>query len=346
MKEETKLRVEQLKSSFSVEGMPLIKSNKFSDEEIQKMKSTSTSHESRWFHLAPNKRVWADDEIAEQIELFMSLNNVSEEQLQDKVNELYLKTPLENLDQEKKLFKSTIYNFIGISDEVSFNDDFWYRFGSAPYFIQENDPNKKLSEAKKLYGACGMREIFEDKFDKCLHLKYVDNKFIALFDKTWNDMKEKSEQKFKWASVSSPYNTMDELEENTTIKKIPEESKKFYHDKTKPLSERIKVFNKYGHKEAYIFTPQNIHLAKIFDLYFEQEFIDKYQTINCAEIIEWWVFTTLNDNRIHINKLNNYHKIVTLNRNYKPSKISIERLFNYHIENLFLEDVGSFTFDW
>lgn len=40
--------VEKLKSAFSVEGMPLIKSDKFSDELIAQLKKDSKAHVSHW----------------------------------------------------------------------------------------------------------------------------------------------------------------------------------------------------------------------------------------------------------------------------------------------------------
>ena len=55
--------VEKLKSAFSVEGMPLIKSDKFSDELIAQLKKDSKAHPSHWSHLGKNCKTWTDEEI-------------------------------------------------------------------------------------------------------------------------------------------------------------------------------------------------------------------------------------------------------------------------------------------
>ena len=44
-----KEKVKQLKNSFSVEGVPLIKSDRFTDEELAKMKKASSAHSSHWY---------------------------------------------------------------------------------------------------------------------------------------------------------------------------------------------------------------------------------------------------------------------------------------------------------
>lgn len=343
MTEELRIKVEQLKSSFTVEGVPLIHSDKFSPEVLQEIKQNSTCHPSHWF--GTTGRCWTDEEIAEQIDTLLSTTIIDEIKIIDILNSLMKKIPYENIDPEKEFIINQLHEILGWNNKVLPNKNFWKKFGSAPFFISENDSNKKLLTFRNLYGACGMNEIFgHDKFSNAYHLLNKISTFKSHFEKIWNENQKKIE--LSNTVFSSPFNSLDELEENVIVKNIKEEAKKFYLDNTKQFSERVKVFSKYGILKDFIFEPTDLNLNRIFQMYLENDDLDRNITIETPDIIEWWL-SYLRTHRCKLNWENPYHpQLNKTNRNRTPSEDTIKRLYRYYVGKLFLEGVGSFIFDW
>lgn len=304
------------------------------------MKKVSTCHSSHWLNI---NKVWTDEEIGEQINTMIESKTFSDTDLNDKIEELINSLPFENISTEKELFKSNLYKLVGWDILTPLNPVFWEKFGSAPFFISENDTNKKLLNFRKIYGACGMNEIFGSKFEDNCHLVHIINNALTYFNDKWEEKKKRKEIKTQF--FSSTFNSLDEIEENVVIKHVAEEAKKFYHDKSKVFEERVKVFTRYGKREDYIFHPKNRILDKIFKMYIEGE-NDRCSIIECDQIINWWV-KMLMYKRCKLNWSNPYHpELKQKNRNYKPSNAACDRLFKYYMEKMFLEEVGSFVFDW
>jgi L-rhamnose mutarotase len=339
MTEDISKKVEQLKNSFTVEGVPLIPC-RFSKEELEEMKKNSTCHSSHWMNI---NKVWTDEQIGEQINTMMASKTFGDTVLDDRIEDLMKSLPLENLSVEKETFKINLYKMVGWDVLTPLNPNFWARFGSAPFFISEKDNNKKLLTFRKLYGACGMNEIFGSKFEDNYRLVYKINNAIENFINLWEE--KNNIKKIKTKSFFSPFNSLEEIEENVVVKHIGEEAIKFYHDKTKIFEERVKVFTRHGVRKDFIFHPTDRNINKIFKLYSEDE-IDRNSIIECEQIISWWIEMQAYK-KSKLDWENPYHpKLKQSNRNYKPSDDACERLYKYYMEKLFLDEVGSFIFDW
>ena len=143
---------------------------------------------------------------------------------------------------------------------------------------------------------------------------------------------------------TSPWKDMNEMEEELSVKKIGAAAIEYYLDPTKPWSERLKVFNRYG-KEEGCYTPYDISLAKIFTKYMDNSYVDRHETFYCDNVIEWWI-DTLWDNRCKFVRTSYDMKLVKFRRNYEPSQQAIERLSRYYMEKSFLFGVSRSQFDW
>lgn len=330
-------KVKDVKNSFTVEGVPLIKSNRFTAEEYKAFK---TQHHG--WHLNPKEHTYSDEEIRDQVYTMMNQNVISKSTLKELYDSLSKDFKYQDLAAEKEIARQKIYQKLGWDKMTPINMEFWKCFGSAPFFI--SDTNKKLVKYQELYGAKGMNEIFDDRFEKTYHYYSVNN-YFQQFDSVWNSGKEIYD--LAHTTFTSPYNSVDEMEEELPVKKIKAAAENFYLDKTKDFEERLKAFDKYGDKETYIFRPQDVRLNKIFDIYFEQDYVQRHETVNCLSIIEWWI-DSLADERTHISYVNNkYHPdLESSERNYVASENSINRLRKYYIEKLILEKTATFEFDW
>jgi hypothetical protein len=107
------------------------------------------------------------------------------------------------------------------------------------------------------------------------------------------------------------------------------------------------VFNIHGESETYLFNPTDFRLAKIFEIYTEVYEPERHTDIECSEVIEFWI-QELKEKRCEIDySQNKYHPSLRREeRNYIPSSEAILRLKTFYLEKLFLEGIGSFTFDW
>ena len=338
-------KVEQLKNSFSVEGSLLIKSNRFTQEELDELfKNRGTTHESHFYHLKKNMKTYFDQEIADQIETMLNHIVFGEQDLIDKTNSFFNESPLVDLVSEKKIFTDKVYKLVGWDKFKPLDRKFWREFGSAPIGGLSKS-NAKLMKFKDKYGACAMEEIFGLKFSNTYFYTYAVQNIIDGFAGKWNEAIKLKKEKEK--VYSSPYKDLNDLEENVTVKKIKEESKNFYLDKTKDFKERVKVFSMHGKFEGSILQPSDSNLKKIFDIYGEKSYIDRHQKCDSVDIVEWWI-ENLSDGRCKIDySKNHFHPdLKESKRKYKPSKAVIDRLYRYYVEKLFLDGVGSFEWDW
>jgi hypothetical protein len=150
----------------------------------------------------------------------------------------------------------------------------------------------------------------------------------------------------------SPYQTLDELESNETVKNAVQAGKIFYLDKTKDLDERIEAFSKYGKKVTFIHHFTDLHLEKISECFLGLMHVERYQNIDCTEIVKWWVdrqygYKYLSSTRCFIRGDGFLRlKIETKPRNYTPSKEAYDRLYAYYLEKVFKEGVATFEMDW
>jgi len=318
-------KVEQLKKSFTVEGTPLFKSNHFTDEEIEKMKKESTCHESHWCGLEKPDKSWSDDEIATQIEVFFNTPNLDTIAFKKLVNKMLKSLPIINKNHELKVFTELLFGCLNWTNEKNGISEMWVKFGSAPID--------------------SMEIIFGGQFENKFHIFwYGVKRAIFEFDNYWDNEKRKKDLKEK--TFSSPYNSVDEIEENVVIKNVAEVAKQFYHDKTKDFEERVKVFTKYAKRNTFIFHPTDHDLDKIFKIYIENDFLERRQIIECEKVVNSWI-ESLMYKRCHLSWTNPYHPTLKQkNRNYKPSEKAIDRLYKYYMEKLFNDEVGSYEFDW
>ncbi len=275
--------------------------------------------------------------IDEQIDLIIGLTYRTDDEIktmESKILNKLLKNNVSKTDSLKFIIKelNTFFNI-----KTVFDLEFWKNFGSAPLYQKHENDKKK--------GGVGMDTIFGDKFDLCYsHIRDSINLTDSLFN-SYSKLLEKSQ--LQNINVKSKYNSLDDLEDNVVAKKIEAEANIFYKDKTKPMAERLLVFEKYGESENYIHQPEDIRLRKIFKMYGETGYVDKYQTVDCLDVINWWV-DELSEKRCKISyNENKYHpKIIKTKRKYTPSEESKNRLSAFYKTLLIEEGVARFTYDW
>lgn len=185
--EELKVKIQQVKSSFSVEGIPLIKSDRFTQEEYDAMIAKSDAHNSHFTHLKVGAKVWSDKVIGEQIRTFICQNQITERQLQKYVDSLYENCSYVDYDEDLKVFKASLYEKLGWDKLKPINSKFWGRFGSAPMSMVHN--HKNIGEVEKGYGAVGMDDIFGDAFNFSYHLVYGVGNILYGFKDGWDNKK-------------------------------------------------------------------------------------------------------------------------------------------------------------
>jgi hypothetical protein len=231
-----------------------------------------------------------------------------------------------------------ILNGLGLDQTGDLLD---FQFWSNIYNNYYNIPREKIKE--KL-----LKEFPELNFPKrgditlngteILHvLWYIHNNLEKILNnliEIYYSTKNKSRSKF---------NTLDELEENLTVKQVKNGgAKEFYLDETKPMSERVKAFNEYGGVNIYKYRPITKEIKDIFDWYYYTCCPNKMETILTASvIIDFWMVEIERCKTIKIDGI-----FEESERKYKPSKEALERLENYYLNKLMLEGVAKFTYDW
>lgn len=226
-------KVHQLKSSFTVEGTPLFKSDRFTEEEIAQMKKDSNCHSSHWYGFSKTSKVWTDEEIATQIEVFLLTPTMNETKFNDIIDKILKAIPLKDKVHERKVFKELLFGILGWTEEKNGISELWAKFGSAPSASDDKFHGNKLLEKYAVkYGACSMGTIFDGQFSDKFHVFWYGAKqAIQKFEEYWDEAKKMKDLKSE--VFTSPFKNLNDIEENVVMKKIPEVAKAFYLDKTK-----------------------------------------------------------------------------------------------------------------
>jgi len=283
----------------------------------------------------------SDEKIDKQIDILLNVTKRTPDEINAKESRVmsridYSKPEKEIIDFIKSEMM-TFINLIGIPSQ-----SFWQNFGSAPCY-------QKYEDEKGKKGGVGMDTIFGNKFQDCHSMMF---QVYRLSDEMVGQYRaERDRRNSVTKNVESKFNSLDELEENVSVKNIAVEAKIFWSDETKNFEERVEVFSKYGEKRSYIYEPNHRDLSKIFNMSSESDdggmCFDRHEKVDCLSVVDWWI-ETLCENRSKISyNENQYHpKIKSKNRNYTPSEQAIERLRNYYTRILMQEGISSFNFDW
>lgn len=272
---------------------------------------------------------WSDDEIVAQLKTYFESKQFSERALNDYYISIrrFLPTNLA-INDLKEYIKLKLYDLFGWKDLVPMNSEFWQPFHNIAY---------------NLIGV----------LTEGMHKDYFTNvlKYHGFIDRSLNGLDEWYKtyvnlEKLKNQIHTSPYKNMDEMEEELSVKRIGAAAKEFYLDRTKDISERVKVFSKYGEEQSWIWKPQDFDLHKIFEMHGESG-VERHEIVYCANVIEWWIeCLSYRKTKIDYHKNRFHPELKQEYRNYKPSEESINRLYRYYMEKIFLYGIGKFDFDW
>jgi hypothetical protein len=271
---------------------------------------------------------YSDQEIFDQLRVYFDTKVLDEVALQDQVEAFKYTLPIDiSVEEGKKLIQDKFNQLVGWTDTKCMDIHFWSKFGGCqytqiPYLVENNTDvfSKKLSLSGFIYGQ------------------------LYNFDKWYQDYCNRVTM--RRTIFTSPYNSMEKMEEELSVKKIKAACKNFYLDKTKDLNERIKVFSKYGDDYGCIWYPYDKDMNKIFQTYVEKN-VERHEIVTSVDVIKWWIDLLSEKNTKISFKENKYHpNIISKYRNYVPTEESINRLRKYYLEKLFIEGVGSFEVDW
>jgi len=304
------------------------------DKKVEDLKNSVTVNNKKLVDTSK----YGDPIIKSQISTLLRQNVYPKHVLEDKFNQIFLaqnfKQPIANIIQN---ITREFYIFLGWHNNTPLYPDFWKEFGSAP-FVTDYSPD--LKDAIK-NGAKGMIEIFESQerfstFSYSYQVPKLIDQLPEMIDKKLKELNKKV--------YHSDFKNMQDMEDNTLVKNISIEAEKFWMDETKDLNERIKVFNKYGNAENYIYEPTNHSLKKIFERNNED---DRGVERKCIDVIDWWI-ENLKESRCYVDYSENQFHPTTKKRtrNYKPSKAAIQRLRKRYIDILFFEGTSKYRIDW
>lgn len=271
---------------------------------------------------------YSDQEIFDQLRAYFDSKTFDEVYIREQIEAFKYTLPTNlSIEEGKKLIQDKFNQLFGWTDSKYMDIYFWSKFGGCQFtqvpYLVEYDNN-----------------IFCNK----LNLSSFKHNELYYFEKWYQDYC--SRKKARNTIFTSPYNTMDEMEEELSVNKIKEACKNFYLDKTKNLNERIKVFSKYGDTYGYIWTPFDKDMNKIFQMYCENN-LERHEIVDSVEVIEWWIDLLSEKNTKISFKENKFHpNIIFKYRNYVPTQESIDRLRIFYLERLFIEGVSSFELDW
>jgi len=270
---------------------------------------------------------YTDQQIFDQLRAYFDSPVIDETKLKDDIDSFKNTFPTNLTEEEgKKLIQNKFNELVGWNDTKYMYSNFWSKFGSCQYtqmpFLVEGNTNA---------------------FGSKLHLSGAIYNQLHSFKNWYEDYCKRKE--LSNTIFTSPFNNMDEMEEELSVKKIGEAARNFYLDKTKNFDERVKVFSKYGKSQSYIWHPSDKNLNKIFEMYTEDT--ERYITVETYRIVEWWV-ECLAHKRTEISFVENrFHpKLSSEKRNYEVNQKSCDRLYKYYMEKLFIEEIGSFEIDW
>lgn len=275
---------------------------------------------------------YTDKELDEQITLLME-----SKPLNDSEFELLTKYFIENNFPDEDMD-----NFITGKLNLEFDiiNDVWKNFGNIAF-------HKKYFKDSVSKTALGLFDVFdESKYNKFSEVQKCFYKFKPNVIRHRKLIELKSNLKPHMNNMFGSYSDYFDAIDNAK-KVIEDDAVKFYMDPTKPLVDRIKLFNRLGKKNNYMYNPDNKNLNKIFQMSFEDDFLERHTTISCVDVIEEWI-EGLKSKRTHIDySKNEYHpSLETEQRNYNPSQESMDRLFEYYFNNLVIEGVSEFILDW
>jgi hypothetical protein len=281
------------------------------------------------------KENFTDKQIDDQISLLIGMKIRTEDSIKHEqsriVNAIDYSLPKEDV---YKFINSEMKNFLGFNGEVI--DSFWHGFGSALMY-KEHESKSKAN--------IGMDRIFGNSFDNCYSFIYGHKTYIQSIIESYEFKASTSKKEV----FSSPYNTLEELEENVTIKNGAAQAKIFWMDKSKSMEERMLAFETHGKCNDWMHQPKHMYLKQLFDYMLSEEMEDirRGAEEECSQFVDSWIYK-LESNRVKISYAENqYHpKLVKTERGYKPSKAAIERLTNYYYEILMEEGISSFIVDW
>lgn len=328
--------VQDVKRVFTVNGAPAVKTDRFTQAELNAHFPSKNARGP----LVQGCKVFSDEEILEQLYLYLNLNKKDEYQIANKIESLYFSLSYKDEAEDSLKFFKELKEFIG--QKGYFHRKFWESWGSVPYVVNVNEDHwrKDMKDIFKKYDCIGADQLFmrKDSLDN-LSLVYVYDNEKDNFSKNWN--KENKARKERSVVYSSPYKSWDDVQENVTMKNIKVEGRKFYLDLTKPMKERLKAFNEIGEKEGYIFEPKDPILARIFRMEIEDSYYERRQDVDCFDILQNWMYD-LDKNR----KEEGSRKTILKERNYVASKAAMDRLRTFYFNRLMLEGIHSFNFDW
>lgn len=322
---ETLQKVAALKESFSVEGALLVKSDRFTDDEIEEMMRKSTCHPSHWHHIVKGRKTWTDDEIAQQIEVFLDTPAIDEQAFKDAAWRILRGLPFKNKDADHVEYRKAVCGLLGWTEERNGLSDMWSPFGSA-----------RITD---------MEKIFDGGLDAKFHLFwYVTRKELNAFSERWSSENKMREHMSN--NVVSPVQSYYDL--LMMANNVAKAAHAFYCDRTKDIDERVRAFTKYGKRFDSILYPSDPALNKVFHAMIEiiSEDLGRREIVTCERIVDMWI-GMLKSNRCKLSYSNPHHpKVEKSKRNYRPSDEAMLRLRTYYMENLFAHGVSSFLFDW
>lgn len=336
--QETKITSEMVsnfKVLFTTEGVPAIKSDRFTQEEYDIF-----CQGSRFKHLPENK-IWTNEEIADQLYTLLNQNNIPNHVYRKFENKLLIGLPFENKDEDLITFSNGLKSLFGWDNLTPLDKDFWYIFPHCSSIISDKHPPKVFALVEK-YGAVGMTGVFGELDYKGYNNMHIIGNSEQSFKHRWEVLKK--EKKDKNTVFISQYKNYADFEENVSLKNSKAEGKIFYMDKTKPFNEREIAFNNFGEEDSSIHQPRNYELSQIFSYYNDSD-NERHQIIYCGDIVERWL-EELFFNRCTFDYSEYRISLKRKPRNYKPSDKAVERLRRYYMEILFLEGIASFEFDW
>lgn len=303
--------VDKVRMMWTVDGKKFIKDKSFSDERIDK-----------------------------QVRLVMDLKPVSENRwdilIQEAVATHELKPELFN----PKITEQIMRNVLGFKYVV--DQQFWANSASVAY----KQKYFRFDSNKIPRTALGLHDVFgEDNWEQYSNFQNHPQKFRKVVESILRTKKDsaklKSQREYMFDNAAEYLNAIEKVQEV-----IIDDARKFYKDPKKPLDQRLTLFNKFGADENCIHSPNDKYLELIFQLYAEDGYIIKRESIECSSIVNWWI-GELEYYRLSLDNSNSCHpKLMTKTRNYTPSPIALAKIKERHMNVLISEGVSKFDFDW
>ena len=242
---------------------------------------------------------------------------------------------------DKKESEKQLLHLIGW--ETKPDDKFWEHSGSI---ILKKEYFKGCS-GKIPSNAIGFDEAFPAEKRESFFRKK------GFFWQIVNDMKEYQElKKSKELMVSRDHYMFDTAKEyllaiQNAKKTLENDAIAFFRDPKNKFEDRLVLFNELGGKKDFIFHPKDKNLNRIFEMFHERDYLERYQSYHTWDVIEWWI-RELKPNRCKIDfSRNQYHpSLIKTKRNYQVSQEALNRLQEKYLNLLIAEGISEFIFDW